>query len=113
MILTREAAAYIAGYIDGEGCIGYYNNSPSISIESCSPLAMRFISKYFGGNVRERNRKSKANRTVYRLEYTHNKAIAVLDEIEDLLLEKQTQARNVRMMSQLHKQITSDKKQTH
>jgi hypothetical protein len=110
---SRETLAYIAGYIDGEGCIGYYNSKPTIYIESCNPASMRFISSFFGGNVRERTRKSKSGRAVYRLAYTCNKALALLDEIEDFLLEKQTQARNVRLMNELHKQITKDKKQSH
>jgi hypothetical protein len=109
----REAFAYIAGYIDGEGCIGYWQGYPELKIDTCNPQPLRFLTKHFGGNVMTLKRKTKSNRTVYRLSYSRSRAIKVLTHTVEFMHEKKKQAKTCIDMHEMNVILRSDKKKSH
>lgn len=109
----REAFAYIAGYIDGEGSIGYWTGYPEVSVETCNPNPLKFLVKHFGGTVRTRNRKTKLNRTVYRLNYKRSAAIKLLTHTVEFMHEKKRQANMCLQMHQISLEMKHDKKKSH
>lgn len=109
----REAFAYIAGYIDGEATIGYWSGYPELKIDTCNPQPLRFLSKHFGGNVLTLKRKTKSNRTVYRLQYQRSTAIKVLTHTVEFLHEKKKQANMCLQMHEMNLALRADKKKSH
>lgn len=47
--------AYIAGFVDGEGCISFRTRkkylTPSIEVTNCNPEVLRWLCSLFGGGV--------------------------------------------------------------
>jgi hypothetical protein len=109
----REAFAYIAGYLDGEACIGYWCGYPELKIDTCNPEPLRFVSKHFGGTVKPLNRKTKKDRTVYRLVYQRAAAIMVLEHTVEFLHEKKKQAKMCLTLNKLNQALRADKKKSH
>jgi len=110
--MTEVAKAYIAGYIDGEGCI-CWRGCPTVALETCNPNPLMFVQESFGGVVKKRNRLTKANRTVYLLAYHGQNAIDVLNTIIPYLIEKKVQAESVRDMYELNKKLNNEKRKNH
>jgi hypothetical protein len=109
----REAFAYSAGYIDGEGCIGYWRGRPELKLETCNPYPLKFISQHFGGKVLAQKRKTQANRTVYRLHYTNSNAVKILNHTVEFMHEKKKQANLCLTMHEMSTHLTADKKKSH
>lgn len=109
----REAFAYIAGYIDGEGCIGYWSGHAELKIETCNPHPLKFVAKHFGGKVLPQKRKTEKNRTVYRLHYTRFAAVKVLKHTVEFMHEKKKQATLCLNMHEMSLHLTADKKKSH
>lgn len=68
--LTKEMWAYIAGYVDGEGCI-YVDSSTHVlrlQINTCYPGILHWIHENFGGPPVNpcRQRKQENHRNTYR-----------------------------------------------
>lgn len=55
----NEILAYIAGFMDGEGCVDIKNCSIILTQNKLEPL--EFVQKYFGGRISEKWRDSKGH----------------------------------------------------
>ncbi len=92
MKIPKTELAYIAGLFDGEGCIRW-NGSPRISLTSCWPHHLMWISTLFGyGSVRIVRLKAGKNRTTFRLEMSGKNALGFLRKVQPFLMEKRHQA---------------------
>ena len=112
--IPRVIRAYIAGYVDGEGCIRWDRCTPEVRVESCNPFPARLVSNYFGGEVKKVNRKTKVtNRSVYRLSYYGENAIALLRSILEFLIEKKKQASGLITMWEANKVISVERHKSH
>jgi hypothetical protein len=111
---TKVQKAYLAGYIDGEGCIGWYN-SPSLQVESCHPEPMRFMQSLYGGEIRSRKRTGakQTPRTVYTLRYYADSCIMILEHLIPFLIEKKQQAEAILQMRKLKKKVYDEKHKDH
>jgi hypothetical protein len=111
---TEIQKSYLAGYIDGEGCIGYYS-MPIILLESCHPAPMTFMQSIYGGRVRSRKRTGdrQTKRTVYVLRYGADLCIHILKELIPYLIEKKEQAEAIVRMRELKKVVTDSKRKDH
>jgi hypothetical protein len=106
--------AYMAGYIDGEGCIRWGAHSPRISIQSCNPNPLRFIEKLFPkAQVRLQNRRTKRGKPVHRLEYSGINCIQLLQVILPHLIEKKDQAEKLIQIYQLKQELKEAKQRKH
>jgi hypothetical protein len=90
---------YIAGLIDGEGCvtihlrlqkstISPHGYSVQVSIAQKRPKVLRMIRSLFGGHLAPPRKKCK----VYILTYTHRKAEAILKAVLPYLIVKKREA---------------------
>jgi len=106
--------AYIAGYVDGEGCI-YWHSTPSLALETCNPSALKFIVRIFGGEIRTRKRNGLHNtkRTVHVLRYYGDNCILILKMITPYLLEKKDQAEDLMQIRQLKEKLRHSKRKNH
>lgn len=85
--------AYIAGLVDGEGCIRHTGKTEHVSITSCYPHHLLWIKKLSEcGNVREMKDHRPGHRSAYRFEAFGTDAISFLNEIRPFLKEKAYQA---------------------
>lgn len=107
--------AYIAGYTDGEGCLGWYGSSPIIAYESCHPKPIRMIASIFGAKVRTRTRtgKGQTKRTVFMLKYHGDNCILILKMITPYLIEKHDQADSILQMKLLKDKLKNAKRKNH
>jgi hypothetical protein len=109
----REAFAYIAGYLDGEATIGFWTGYVEVKIDTCTPHALKFIVKHFGGKVVPQKRLSKAGRVIHRLQYKRSSAVKLLTHTVEFMHEKKRQAQAVLNMHELSLEIRADKKTSH
>jgi hypothetical protein len=107
--------AYIAGYIDGEGCIRWEQHSPCISVETCSPHALKLIKRIFGGTIfsRKREGKNQTRRTTHRVRYYGDNCILVIKMIYPYLLEKKDQAEHLMDIYKLREKLKQAKRKNH
>lgn len=88
-----EELAYIAGIIDGEGCIGVYpngkNHSLHVMVMMCDPEAIGEIYEHFGGTF---SGYQGENAYVYRIIMTGDRAYQFLKTIRRFLRVKAEQA---------------------
>jgi len=106
---TPIELAYIAGYLDGEGCWGQYDSCPLLAVDTCNCSTLKFIQKFFGGTICLNNRKTKSGRTVYRLKYSSQACIDVSEKLVDFLIEKKKQAETVLLIDKLKKDLKEEK----
>lgn len=88
---TREQLAYIAGYVDGEGCI-YYDHSPRIDISNTYPDTLMWIKSIFHGTVGLKSVACGPHRTSYRYRASGENALRICKLLLPFLREKQKQA---------------------
>ena len=89
--LTRTFLAYIAGLLDGEGCLRLKGSVEEVSITSCYPHHLCRIRSKFGGTLRHFPPKDQ-RRGCYRLVLYGPKALFLLEKILPYLQEKRYQA---------------------
>jgi hypothetical protein len=106
--------AYIAGYVDGEGCIRW-SGTPNLCVETCNPSPLKFIKSTFGGTIYTRKRTGigQTKRTVHRLAYYGDNCILILKTILPYLVEKKEQAEDLIEIRKLKQKLKSAKKQNH
>jgi hypothetical protein len=109
----REAFAYIAGYLDGEATIGFWAGYVEVKIDTCTPHALKFIVKHFGGKIVPQKKLTKAGRVVHRVQYKRLAAVSLLKHTVEFMHEKKKQALAVMNMHELAIQIKEDKKISH
>jgi hypothetical protein len=106
--------AYMAGYIDGEGCIRWGGDSPRISLQSCNPYPLKFIQNLFPcAQVRMESRRTKRNKPVHRLEYSGINSISLLNAVVPYLIEKKDQAEKLIQIYQLKQELKEAKQRKH
>lgn len=85
--------AYIAGLVDGEGCIRHTGKTEAVSITSCYPHHLLMIKLAFGmGTMRRMLDKRHGHRCAYRLEFFAENARTFVQAIRPFLREKAYQA---------------------
>lgn len=93
----NEKLAYLAGLIDGEGCISTScgtNSSVRIAVSMCTPQGPQFMAEVFGGSIRLQAMSKSAfgRRPQYRWEARACKAEVVIRALLPYLREKREQA---------------------
>jgi hypothetical protein len=101
-IWSKTETAYIAGIIDGEGCIGIYRSSShdrtfflQITIVNTNITLLEWMKKKFGCGYLTSQSKSKAhpkNKQSYSLEVSRMKAYEILLRVFPYLIVKKPQA---------------------
>jgi hypothetical protein len=100
-ILTKEEWSYIAGFIDGEGCITLTNPKKvntrfvgEILIVNTNIFVLRWIKHRILGNLNKRKKQSPNHKTAYCLKISKREdIIRILDNIYPYLKIKDRQAR--------------------
>ena len=83
--------AYLAGYIDGEGCFRWHR-SPSVSITNTFPHTLDEVRRTFGGSMRRRNPNAFSHRTTWCWEVHGPTALDTVQMVMPFLIEKRRQA---------------------
>ena len=83
--------AYIAGYIDGDGCFRWNQSSPEVSVTNCFPYTLHQLAASFGGSVRCYDNKKKG-RTYFQWRVYGEGAINLVKLLKPYLWEKLPQA---------------------
>ncbi len=83
---------YLAGYLDGEGCIRWQGNRAYVSITNTYPHVLMLIANRFKGSVRTLKNNNRNHRTVYRWEASGRHAVRFLRMVRPYLIEKKRQA---------------------
>lgn len=111
MTPTKLQLAYLAGYIDGEGCVAWYN-SPCLVLETCHPGPLEFFRSFYGGEIRDRRRtgERQSKRTIYRLCYYADNCLAILKQVSPYLIEKKEQVQAILEVKRLKEKLRSDKR---
>jgi hypothetical protein len=105
--------AYIAGYMDGEGCFRFHHSSPEAGVKSCNPYPMQMIVGFFGGNICKLSKKTNRGKTVYQLRYYGEKAINFIKTIDKYLIEKKDQADAMIQLHELNIKLKQAKRKDH
>jgi len=87
--------AYVAGLVDGEGCIGFTqcrtNLIPRVSVTNTNKDLINLLHQAFGGCVRHQNHIKKNWKPAYHWVVTSKLAIDFLDKIGKYLILKEKQ----------------------
>lgn len=114
MAIKDTDLAYMAGYIDGEGCIRMGRYTPRLGIQTCNPHPLRFIVKLFPQTqVHLQNRLTNRNKPIYRLEYNGINAINILNAILPYMIEKKDQAEKLIQIHYLKQELKEAKHRKH
>lgn len=100
IIPSKEESAYIAGIIDGEGCIDitcgekrkYPQHALRISVGSTSLEMVQFLSKFYPANIKLRMPKGNSKKPLWIWCIVTKKAAVCLKEILPYLITKREQA---------------------
>jgi hypothetical protein len=80
------ATSYIAGLVDGEGYMGLYlPHGVMVGVEMYDKQSLEFLVGRIGGNVRAVKSRGR-HRGGYRVSYSSNSAITVLEILKDYLI---------------------------
>lgn len=88
--LAKSDACYLAGIIDGEGCIRM-NNSPRLQVTSTDPRLMNWLHTRLRGYVWSEDRKPPC-KPIYVWELSARAALAVIRDVRPFLVMKRDQA---------------------
>lgn len=91
--------AYVAGYIDGEGCV-YYKSTPVVEVQNTYPDTLVELRRTFGGNIRRRLSRREHARTTFTWTVHGHNARHCLVSVKPFLIEKRRQAELVLMVGQ-------------
>ena len=84
--------AYLAGYLDGEGCFRWHSG-PQIEIENTFPTTLDEVRRTFGGGVKKvRRAKVKNHRTAWKWYVRGDNALDTVEMVMPFLIEKRRQA---------------------
>jgi hypothetical protein len=106
--MNSNQLAYIAGIIDGEGCITIlkskkkhcvsYGYSPSVFVVMTSEPVITWLAETIGSGFITTSRPRPDNRRNYRYNLTGSKAIQLVKDIYPYLVEKKAQAETICMI---------------
>lgn len=82
---------YLAGFIDGEGCLRWSTGTPRIEVSHTYPHILDQLAMALGGSVRKK-RVPEGRRPIFYWGVTGGKAICALRKLSPLLQEKRAQA---------------------
>ena len=83
--------AYLAGYLDGEGCLSFNQSCPRVAVTTTFPQVLHRLAEAFGGNVRPR--KTLPNqRSLFEWAVSGEKAVSLCYRLESYFHEKADQA---------------------
>ena len=95
--MTEEEKGYLAGIIDGEGTITLTKDGefryPAVSVSSTTLEIMTYLKEHFGGVVTKKRERDPRYKLAYCWKIERRKAIELLSEIVDDLLEPRRKAR--------------------
>ncbi len=84
--------AYLAGYLDGEGCFTvWHGRTPAISVSNTFPYVLEALRKEWGGSIRRKAGRDRS-RTAWEWRVCGERAIAVAQMVSPYLVEKRLQA---------------------
>jgi hypothetical protein len=101
--------SWLAGFIDGEGCIGTNGKSKQIriTIANTNKEVLLLIQKLYGGClVTQKHTKHPDWKTAYRLSWSSKKALSVLYDVLPYLILKQSQAKICLTINAIQREIT-------
>ena len=90
---TEALRIYLAGYIDGEGCLMSKDGRLAGSVDSIYPYTIKVFKSLYGGHIQKRAHRHKPqNRTCYKWRVHGNNAAELLEDVLPFLREKKLQA---------------------
>ena len=90
---TEALRIYLAGYIDGEGCLTFRHGSLTVAVDSIYPYTLRVFQKLYGGRISKRTqRPGTRKRTSYQWRVYGATSVALLTDVLPHLREKRAQA---------------------
>jgi hypothetical protein len=85
--------AYLAGYLDGEGCfVASPRSGVRVSVSNCFPWTLRALQEEFGGAVRVSCQASDKKRVQYQWQASGSNAVGCIQAVIPYLIEKAPQA---------------------
>jgi hypothetical protein len=85
--------AYLAGYIDGEGCFQLYRKGrPRLCVTNTFPVVLAALKKEWGGCIHRKSTTNPNARTAWEWVVEGDKAINAALMVSPYLIEKQAQA---------------------
>tara|TARA_Y100000310_G_scaffold327370_1_gene393612 strand:+ start:903 stop:1250 length:348 start_codon:yes stop_codon:yes gene_type:complete len=94
--------AYVAGYLDGEGCFVYIN-SPTIQVASVFPYTLKLFAESFGGKVKKRRPNDGIRKVYYDWRTFGDTSIDIINLTLPYLHEKKQQAELMLLMRKAKK----------
>lgn len=91
--------AYVAGYIDGEGCIGY-RGTATVEVKNTFPDTLVELRRTFGGNIRRRVAPNDRARTTFVWTVCGDNARHCIACVKPFLIEKRRQAELLLLVSE-------------
>lgn len=92
-MIDEATRAYVAGYLDGEGCFfAYGHDRCGIVCENTHRPTIEWLQSLFGGSITKTNPRKKNHRPTYRWAVVGKEAAAVCKTIAPYLREKWQQA---------------------
>lgn len=97
---TKVQLAYMAGLIDGEGCISFHFIRPSngnmsftsdFTINNTDKTMMRWVYNIFGGRWCPERWGLLATRQIYRIHFNHEQALPILSAVLPYIVAKKRQ----------------------
>lgn len=110
----RESLSYIAGFVDGEGCIGIVRRrfeknpkwhtrfNPKLTIVNTNLAVLQMIKETFGGSITQKKQYSEKHNISYALSITDRKAVEAIKSIHKFLIVKVKQADKVLEFSETY-----------
>lgn len=89
---TRGELAYLAGYMDADGCIRSDKGHPQITVTSCFPGILKVYQQWFGGSIYSAKPRNPKARPGWRWQATGDTGMQVVQALLPYLLEKRPQA---------------------
>jgi hypothetical protein len=105
---SKATLAYMAGLVDGEGCIalfeywhknpkaidprGYLRHKAVISVVNTNRAMLDWVAENFGGRVRQNTYRAPPCKQCYTWEVAHRHAAEVIEAIQPYLIAKKEQA---------------------
>jgi hypothetical protein len=84
--------AYLAGYLDGEGCFSADDGRLRVSISNCFPWLLVAFKEEFGGSISRKGHYSDNHRASYQWQAYGESALNCCEAVLPYLVEKRPQA---------------------
>lgn len=84
--------AYLAGYLDGEGCFSADDGRIRVTVSNCFPWLLVAFKEEFGGSICNKSRYSDRHRVAYQWSVYGESAIKCCEAVLPYLVEKKPQA---------------------